>query len=231
MAEKKRTMGCFIGCVCALAVIVFVPSLRRMIISPDRQSQHDAEYAGIVQAIDELPYAHAYLPKIDHDQKSLHFSATVDNKTDYIEEAGNVIRNINAYLSANPDTPEHQYDCQIKFSIEGYSTPSFLNCYNFDIQDKTGKTERKPYFFKCMYDGGHCNPIESELKQLSELECLESLELQNCGTAPEYYEPLDTMENLQTLRIMTYSAVPKEIRDHLKETHPECRIIVNNMKL
>ena len=237
MAEKKLKKGCIIGCVSALAAVIaavaFVPLLRHMLayFVLGQRPEPDPEYAGVFNAITELPYAHAYLPKIDRDAETICFPATVDSKTDYMEEACNIIRNINAYLSANPDAPEHQYDCDIIFSIEDSSAPSFLNCYNYNMQESTGKAERKPYFFKCMYDGGHCNPFEADLQQLSELECLESLELHNYSTDMKYYEPLDAMKNLQMLRIRTYTAVPKIIREHLKEAHPDCRIIVNNMEL
>ena len=231
MTQKKRKKGCIIGCASALAVLIapiaFVPSLRRVIFP--KHQKIDPECIGVVNAIEEVPYAHAYLPTINRGANTINFSATVDSQTDYIEEAGNVIRNINAYLSANPDAPEHQYDCRIIFSIEGTSMPSFLRCHNYDTPEGSSKKDRKPYFFKCVYDGSFGNPTDSEIRQLSGLDFLESLEM--IYIIPENCPKLDSIRNLQTLRIQTHALVPKGIREHLKETHPGCRIFVNNMEL
>ncbi len=225
MAQKKRKKGCIIGCISALAFLI--APLRRVIFLKHQKT--DPECIGVVNAIEEVPYAHAYLPTINREANTIRFSATVDSKTDYIDEAGNVIRNINAYLSANPDAPEHQYDCGIIFSIEGTSMPSFLCCYNYDTPEGSRRKERKPYFFKCSYDGSHGDPTDSEIRQLSGLGFLESLEM--IHISPENCPKLDVFQNLQTLRIKTHAAVPKAIRAHLKETHPGCRILVNNMEL
>ena len=222
MTQKKRKKGCIIGCISALAVLIAPIAL---VIFPKHQKT-DPECIGVVNAIKEVPYAHAYLPTINRETNTISFSATVDSRTDYIEEAGTVIRNINAYLSANPDAPEHQYDCEIIFSIEGTSQPSFLFCSNYDAPEGSSKKDRKPYFFKCIYHG---SPTDSEIRQLSGLDFLESLEM--IGITPETCTKLDSIRNLQTLRIKTPRAVPKEIRAQLKETHPGCRILVNNMEL
>ena len=222
MAQKERKKGCIIGCISALAVLIAPIAL---VIFPKHQ-KIDPECIGVVNAIEEVPYAHAYLPTINRETNTISFSATVDSQTDYIEEAGNVIRHINAYLSANPDAPEHQYDCGIIFSIERTSMPSFLVCSNYDAPEGSSKKDRKPYFFKCIYHG---NPTDSEIRQLSGLEFLESLEM--ISITPETCTKLDVFQNLQTLRIKTPRAVPKEIRAQLKETHPGCRILVNNMAL
>ena len=225
MAQRKRKKGCIIGCISALAVLIAL--LWRVIFLKHQKT--DPECIGVVNAIKEVPYAHAYLPTINREANTINFDATVDSKTDYIEEAGTVIRNINAYLSANPDAPEHQYDCQITFSIEGTSMPSFLCCFNYDTPEESIIKERKPYFFKCVYDGGHGDPTDSEIRQLSGLDFLESLEM--IRISPETCPKLDVFQNLQTLRIKTHPAVPKAIRAHLKETHPGCCILVNNMEL
>lgn len=185
------------------------------------------ECAGIWNTIQNMPYAHVYQTEIDRDAGTMLMIATVESDSHFIEESGSVIRNVNAYLSANPNAPEHQYRITIRVTLENDSEPLCVQYFNYDTAAGGDATDCKPLMYKCLYDAvGHV-PRQCDAEQLGRLVFLQSLELQN-SIEPEHLPLLDALSDLRVLRITGDSNVSPDICTHLKETHPDCRIVINN---
>lgn len=235
--KKMGCKSCAIGCISVLCIIIiafaalcfFTPLGNNLsYIFFGKRYDLDPEYAGIWETIDSIPYAHAYQTEIDNKANTMLLYSTVESASNFIEESGNVIRSVNAYLSSNPTAPEHKYLITVRFTLENSSEPLLIQYCNYDIQDSTGDTIKKTYFFKCKRFGSDHPPRQSDAEQLSRIVFIESIEIKEDGIAPDDLILLDSLDNLHTLRITEKTEVSSEIRNHLKDAHPDCNIIINN---
>lgn len=236
--KKMSCKSCTIGCISILCIIIiafvalcfFTPLGNNLsYIFFGKRYDLDPEYAGIWETIDSIPYAHAYQTKIDNETNTMLLYSTVESASNFIEESGNVIRSVNAYLSANPTAPEHKYLITVRFTLESSSEPLMIQYCNYDAPTWSGEPVSKPYMFKCIRSGTDHPPRRSDAEQMGQLQFLESVEISEDGIAPDDYVLLDPLENLQMLRITEKTKISSEMRKHIKEAHPACRIIINDI--
>ena len=228
--KKKpgRKTACILGCIAAAAVLagaLFITLRYTRAGTHIRETvaaRHSADpaFAGLRKAVQHTRNVSVDLSesRLDSETGTIRICA----ETEMLKDTVRAVQNVHAYLADTEDAPERAYKIILDFHFQDDCIPQNVRYYNFSAADD----EPALTLFRCEIEYDLLR--DSEIEALSSMTFLRSLDIQR-SISHEALPALDPLTALEELRIRCDAGIPPETAAHLKETHPDCRIIVNGI--
>ena len=228
--KKKpgRKTACILGCIAAAAVLagtLFITLRYTRTGTHIRETvaaRHSADpaFAGLRKAVQHTRNVSVDLSesRLDSETGTIRICA----ETEMLKDTVRAVQNVHAYLADTEDAPERAYKITLDFHLQDDCIPQNVRYYNFSAADD----EPALTLFRCEIEYDLLR--DSEIEALSSMTFLRSLDIQR-SISHEALPALDPLTALEELRIRCDAGIPPETAAHLKEMHPDCRIIVNGI--